>query len=36
MQIEGWGHTFKRLYICIGACKEGFKAEYRPVVGLDG
>ncbi|XP_022883793.1 uncharacterized protein LOC111400626 [Olea europaea var. sylvestris] len=36
VQIEGSGHTFKRLYICIGACKEGFKAGCRPVVGLDG
>ncbi|XP_022875710.1 uncharacterized protein LOC111394175 [Olea europaea var. sylvestris] len=36
VQIEGSGHTFKRLYICIGACKEGFKAGCRPVVWLDG
>ncbi|XP_022862499.1 uncharacterized protein LOC111382693 [Olea europaea var. sylvestris] len=36
VQIEVSGHTFKRMYICIGACKEGFKAGCRPVVGLDG
>ncbi|XP_022845262.1 uncharacterized protein LOC111368254 [Olea europaea var. sylvestris] len=36
VQIEGSGHTFKRLYICLGACKEGFTARCRPVVRLDG
>ncbi|VVA41494.1 PREDICTED: transposon [Prunus dulcis] len=24
------------MYICLGACKEGFKAGCRPVIGLDG
>ncbi|KAI5344527.1 hypothetical protein L3X38_012404 [Prunus dulcis] len=24
------------MYICWGACKEGFKAGCRPVIGLDG
>ncbi|ONH94772.1 hypothetical protein PRUPE_7G029200 [Prunus persica] len=28
--------VFQRMYICLGACKEGFKAQCRPVIGLDG
>lgn len=36
MQIEGSDPTFKRLYICLGACKEGFKVGCKPIVGLDG
>ena len=27
---------FHRLYVCIAGCKEGFKAGYRPMIGLDG
>ncbi|XP_040372946.1 uncharacterized protein LOC112194351 [Rosa chinensis] len=27
---------FKRMYICLGALKEGFKAGCRAVIGLDG
>lgn len=27
---------FERLYVCLQACKEGFKAGCRPVVGVDG
>ena len=27
---------FQRIYICLHACKEGFKAGCRPLVGLDG
>jgi alpha-galactosidase len=27
---------FRRMYICLHACKEGFKAGCRKVVGLDG
>ena len=26
---------FQRIYICLHACKEGFKAGYRPLIGLD-
>lgn len=36
VQVEGEWNTFKRIYICIGACKEGFKARCRHVIGLDG
>ncbi|ONI28842.1 hypothetical protein PRUPE_1G164500 [Prunus persica] len=28
--------VFQRMYICFGACKEGFKAGCKPVIGLDG
>ena len=28
--------TFQRLYICLRATKEGFKAGCRPLIGLDG
>ncbi|KAL0005837.1 hypothetical protein SO802_013398 [Lithocarpus litseifolius] len=28
--------TFQRLYICLQATKEGFKAGCRPLIGLDG
>ncbi|KAK8547868.1 hypothetical protein V6N13_123294 [Hibiscus sabdariffa] len=27
---------FERLYICMQAMKDGFKAGYRPIIGLDG
>ena len=27
---------FERIYICLGACKRGFLAGCRPVIGLDG
>lgn len=27
---------FERIYICLGACKKGFKAGCRPLIGLDG
>ncbi|XP_061352957.1 uncharacterized protein LOC133297778 [Gastrolobium bilobum] len=27
---------FSKLYICFDACKRGFKAGYRPLIGLDG
>ncbi|XP_022863026.1 uncharacterized protein LOC111383179 [Olea europaea var. sylvestris] len=36
VEIEGLIQTFKRLHIYLRACKEGFRAECRPVVGLDG
>ncbi|VVA36592.1 PREDICTED: transposon, partial [Prunus dulcis] len=27
---------FQRLYVCLGACKAGFIAGCRPIIGLDG
>ncbi|KAM1748120.1 hypothetical protein ACFX12_009144 [Malus domestica] len=27
---------FQMIYVCLGACKEGFKSECRPLIGLDG
>ena len=28
--------TFKRIYVCLGACKEGFKSCKRQFLGFDG
>ncbi|XP_022862581.1 uncharacterized protein LOC111382776 [Olea europaea var. sylvestris] len=36
VQVEGTRGVFKRMYVCLGACKEGFKASCKPVIGLDG
>jgi hypothetical protein len=33
--LEGPPH-FKRFYVCLDACKRGFKAGCRPFIGLDG
>lgn len=30
------GTTFDRMYICLNACKKGFKVGCRPLIGLDG
>jgi hypothetical protein len=27
---------FERIYVCLGPCKEGFKAGMRDILGLDG
>lgn len=27
---------FQRIYICLDACKKGFMADFRKVIGLDG
>ena len=27
---------FHQIYICLDACKKGFKVGYRPFIGLDG
>ncbi|XP_016206079.1 uncharacterized protein LOC107646408 [Arachis ipaensis] len=27
---------FERMYVCLSGCKNGFKAGYRPLIGLDG
>jgi len=29
-------NIFNRMYICLDACKKGFKSSCRKVVGLDG
>ncbi|KAL2455280.1 MuDR family transposase [Abeliophyllum distichum] len=34
--VEGHGGEFKRLYICLGACKEGFMHGCRRLIGVDG
>ncbi|KAL3522379.1 hypothetical protein ACH5RR_015213 [Cinchona calisaya] len=33
---EDGDEVFKRFYVCLQACKEGFLAGCRPIVGLDG
>ena len=34
---EQLGHpVFQRLYVCLGACKAGFIAGCKPIIGLDG
>lgn len=27
---------FQRLYVCLEACKNGFKRGCRPIIGVDG
>ena len=27
---------FERIYVCLGPCKEGFRAGMRDILGLDG
>ncbi|XP_072056327.1 uncharacterized protein [Arachis hypogaea] len=27
---------FEKMYVCLDGCKRGFKAGYRPLIGLDG
>ena len=34
---DGLGNPkFKRMYVCLVACKKGFLAVCRPIIGLDG
>ena len=28
--------VFQRMYVCLSACKEGFRAGCRPLIGVDG
>ncbi|KAK9943065.1 hypothetical protein M0R45_008687 [Rubus argutus] len=35
-EMEGTVRKFKRFYVCLDACKKGWIAACRPVVGLDG
>lgn len=35
-QQEGQNAQFQRLYVCMDACKKGFKAGCRRIIGLDG
>ena len=34
--MEKGEHRFERLYVCLQACKEGFKAGCRKLIGIDG
>ena len=29
------GHNFKRVYVCLAVCKEGFVGDCRPLISLD-
>ncbi|KAI5331139.1 hypothetical protein L3X38_021265 [Prunus dulcis] len=35
-EMDGKNKRFHRLYICLEACKRGFKEGWRPVIGMDG
>ncbi|XP_019246896.1 PREDICTED: uncharacterized protein LOC109226558 isoform X1 [Nicotiana attenuata] len=35
-EIANKPYIFQRIYICFAACKEGFKAGCRKIVGVDG
>ena len=28
--------VFKRIFVCLDACKKGWKVGYRSIIGLDG
>ena len=34
--IENPPPLFQRMYVCLQACKEGFMAGCRPILGVDG
>ncbi|KAK9929630.1 hypothetical protein M0R45_026723 [Rubus argutus] len=34
--MEGESRRFKRMYICYGALKKGWREGCRPIIGLDG
>ena len=34
--VESGVPVFKRFYMCLDACKKGFKNGCRPIVGVDG
>lgn len=34
--VEQEQPEFQRLYVCLQACKEGFTAGCRPILGVDG
>ena len=36
VDMGGAVSKFKRLYICLDACKKGFIGSCRPIVGVDG
>ncbi|PKI70997.1 hypothetical protein CRG98_008578 [Punica granatum] len=36
LQAAAETHEFERLYICLEACKKGFLAGCKPLIGLDG
>ncbi|KAI5350443.1 hypothetical protein L3X38_003334 [Prunus dulcis] len=35
-KMKGNVPVFERIYVCLEACKRGFLARYRPLIGIDG
>ena len=36
MKIQTANNVFERMYVCLDACKRGFLAGCRPLIGIDG
>ena len=36
INMGGSVNKFERLYVCLDACKKGFLAGCRPIIGVDG
>ena len=36
VKIQTANNVFKRMYVCLYACKRGFLAGCRPLIGIDG
>ena len=36
MKIQTVNDMFKRMYVCLDACKRGFLVGCRPLIGIDG
>ena len=36
MKIQIANNVFERMYVCLDACKRGFLAGCRPLIGIDG
>ena len=36
MKIQIANTVFERIYVCLDACKRGFLAGCRPLIGIDG
>ena len=35
-ELQEGRRVFKRMYVCLSACKKGWEAGYRPMISLDG
>ena len=36
VKIQTVNDMFKRMYVCLDACKRGFLVGCRPLIGIDG